>query len=155
MDKIKEVIERIKVANRMLAEENNQYANSCIENNNIAIAALEEKLERSKGCEYCMEQNSRDGGEKRMIDESKNKVFCSADYCRKLKAENAKLKEFLKRATGDIEYLLKIEQSSRCDKCQYGGELICHVGDCREQARWSHEKEVLNLIGDEEDHDIN
>ena len=45
------------------------------------------------------------------MDESKNKVFCSADYCRAVAAENTELRRFLKMAVDDMN-------DGNCTRCR-------------------------------------
>ena len=70
------------------------------------------------------------------MDESKNKVFCSAEYCQKLKA-------MLRAAMSDLE------NAEDCDSCIYNGESCPGVsGDC--EYKWKHHDEAMKLLKDGE-----
>ena len=70
------------------------------------------------------------------MDESKNKVFCSAEYCQKLK-------DMLKAAMADLE------NAEDCDTCVYDSAHCPGVtGDCT--YKWKHHDEAMQLLGEEE-----
>lgn len=59
MNEVKNAIEQLRNKNKFYESENDEYSRNCTVMNNIAIKALEEKLERDKGCEYCKEDKCR------------------------------------------------------------------------------------------------
>ena len=75
------------------------------------------------------------------MDESKSKVFCSAEYC-------LKLKELLKAAMADLE------EAEDCDSCiyAYSPTGLCPAnsenGKC--EFKWKHHDEAMQLLGEEE-----
>lgn len=69
------------------------------------------------------------------------------DRCKKIEQQNARLKELLKAAPGDIHTLL---MSDNCEKvCRESGCHCTTVEQCRNICKWRYADEVEEVLGDE------
>ena len=103
----------------------------------VAIKALEDNIKLNK-------QNEE-------IQNRKIKYYYRAkdaeDRCKKIEQQNARLKELLKAAPGDIHTLL---MSDNCEKvCRESGCHCTTVEQCRNICKWRYADEVEEVLGDE------
>lgn len=103
----------------------------------VAIKALEDNIKLNK-------QNEE-------IQNSKIKYYYRAkdaeDRCKKIEQQNARLKELLKAAPGDIHTLL---MSDNCEKvCRESGCHCTTVEQCRNICKWRYADEVEEVLKDE------
>ena len=114
-------------------EDSNKYATVI----DMAIKALEDNIKLNK-------QNEE-------IQNRKIKYYYRAkdaeDRCKKIEQQNARLKELLKAAPGDIHTLL---MSDNCEKvCRESGCHCTTVEQCRNICKWRYADEVEEVLGDE------
>lgn len=77
------------------------------------------------------------------MSEDNNKVFNSAEYCRKLKIENKELKRYLREAITGFRKLGKaLNNEDECD----GDCVNCPLNNGGNCYKWRLESEVLVLI---------
>lgn len=103
----------------------------------VAVTALEENIKLNKQNEEIQNNNI----------EHYIRAKDAEDRCKKIEQQNARLKELLKAAPGDIHTLL---MSDNCEKvCRESGCHCTTVEQCRNICKWRYADEVEEVLGDE------